>query len=91
MVLRAAVGRDPSMGGLTLEGQDLAGLDHNAELQNKLRGTFEEGFQQTQHADISALEHHAPVEVVPLVVAAPTALHTQIQGVNVPMGEGGGG
>ena len=68
-------GAGPRRGGLTLEGQDLAGLDHNAELQNQLRGTFEEGFQQTQHADISALEHHAPVEVVPLVVAAPTALH----------------
>lgn len=73
--------------GLTLKWQDLTGLDHDAELQHQLRGTLQEGLEQTQHADVSTLKHHAPIEVMPLVVPTPAALHTQIQGMDIPTGQ----
>lgn len=69
---------------LTLQRQDLAGLDHDAELQHQLGGALQEGLEQPQHADVRALEHHAPVVVTPLGVAVPAALNAQIQGVDVP-------
>lgn len=72
-------------GTLTLKGQHLTGLDHDAELQHKLRGALQEGLEQTQHADIGALEHHAPVVVAALRVPVPAALHAQIQGVDIPV------
>ncbi|TNN73305.1 hypothetical protein EYF80_016468 [Liparis tanakae] len=65
-------------------GQHLLGLDHDAELQHQLRGALQEGLEQTQHADIGALKHHAPVVVSALGVSVPAALHTQIQGVDIP-------
>lgn len=73
------------LGTLTLEGQHLTGLDHDAELQHQLRGALQEGLEQTQHADISALKHHAPVVVTALGVSVPAALHAQIQGVDIPV------
>lgn len=69
----------------TLERQNLLGGDHDAELQNQLRRALQEGLQQTQHADVSALEHHPPVEVAPLRVSMPTALHAQVESVDVPV------
>lgn len=72
------------MGPLTLKGQHLTGLDHDAELQHQLRGALQEGLEQTQHADICALKHHAPEVVAALGVPVPAALHAQIQGVDVP-------
>lgn len=72
-------------GALTLKGQHLTGLDHDAELQHQLRGALQEGLKQTQHADIGALEHHAPVVVSALGVSVPAALHAQIQGVDIPV------
>lgn len=70
----------------TLKRQDLLGVDHDAELQNQLRCALQEGLQQTQHADVGALEHHAPVEVTALGVSVPPALHAQVQSVDVPAG-----
>lgn len=70
---------------LTLEGQHLPGVDHDAELQDQLGGALQEGLQQAQHADISALKHHAPVVVAALGVSVPTALHAQIQSVYIPV------
>lgn len=72
-------------GTLTLKGQHLSGLVHDAELQNQLGGALQEGLKQTEHADIGALKHHAPVVVPALGVPVPAALHTQIQGVDVPV------
>lgn len=69
---------------LTLEGKHLLGVNHDAELQNQLGGALQEGLQQAQHADISALEHHAPVVMAALGVPVPTALHAQIQSVYIP-------
>lgn len=72
-------------GTLTLKGQHLTGLDHDAELQHKLRGALQEGLKQTQHADIGALKHHAPVVVTALGVPVPAALYAQVQGVDIPV------
>ena len=72
------------LGTLTLEGQHLTGQDHDVELQHQLRGALQEGLEQTQHADISALKHHAPVVVTALGVSVPAALHAQVQGVDIP-------
>lgn len=72
-------------GTLTLEGQHLIGIYHDAELQHKLWGTLQEGFKQAEHADISTLKHHAPVVVTALWVCMPAALHTQIQGMDIPV------
>lgn len=69
---------------LTLKGQHLTGLDHDGELQNQLRGALQERLEQTQHADISSLEHHAPVVVAPLGIPMPATLHTQVKGVDIP-------
>lgn len=73
------------IGILTLKGQHLLGMDHDAELQNQLRGAFKEGLEQTQHADIGTLKHHAPVVVTALGVSVPPTLYAQIQSVDVPV------
>lgn len=70
---------------LTLEGQHLPGVDHDAELQNQLGGALQEGLQQAQHADISALKHHAPVVMAALGVSVPAALHAQVQSMYIPV------
>lgn len=70
---------------LTLKRQHLTGVDHDAELQHQLGSALQEGLKQTQHADIGALKHHAPVVVTPLGVSMPAALHSQIQGVDIPV------
>lgn len=62
----------------------MVAVDHDAELQYQLGGALEEGLQQPQHADVSALKHHSPVIVLPLVLPPPAALHTQVQCVEVP-------
>lgn len=81
LMIAVLIGRSVA---LTLKGQHLRGLDHDGELQHQLRGAFQEGLEQTQHADISTLEHHAPVVVAPLGIPVPSTLHTQVQGVDVP-------
>lgn len=72
-------------GTLTLKWQHLTGLDHDAELQHELRGALQEGLEQTQHADIGALKHHAPVVMAPFGVPVPAALDAQIQSVDIPV------
>lgn len=74
------------LGTLTLKGQHLAAVDHDAELQHQLRSALQKGLEQTQHADICILKHHAAVEVTALGVSMPAALHPQIQGVDIPEG-----
>ncbi|MED6255371.1 hypothetical protein ATANTOWER_008794, partial [Ataeniobius toweri] len=71
-------------GALTLKRQHLTAVDHDAELQHELRSALYEGLEQTQHADICALKHHAAVVVTALWVSMPAALHPQIQGVDIP-------
>lgn len=59
-------------------------MNHDAQLQDKLRGRFQEGFQEAEHSDVSALKHQTPVEVAPGAAAVPAALSTQVEGVEVP-------
>lgn len=73
---------------LTLQGQDLVGLDHDAQLQHQLGGALQEDLQQAQHADVGTLEHQAPVVMALLVVPPPAALHPQVQGVDIPEDRG---
>lgn len=68
----------------TLQGQYVVAVDHDAELKNELRSALQEGLQQPQHVDVSALEHQTPVEVMLPGAAMPTALHSQVQGVDIP-------
>lgn len=62
----------------------MVAVDHDAELQHELRRALQESLQQPQHVDVSALEHQTPVEMTLTRVAMPTALHSQVQGVDVP-------
>lgn len=60
-------------------------LDHDAELQDQLRGRLQESLQQPQHVDVRVLEHHGPVPA-PLVLLLPTRHDAQVQGPDVPEG-----
>lgn len=62
-------------------------MDHDAQLEDELRGRLQEGFQEAEHGDVSALEHQPPVEVAAGPIAVPTALGAQVEGVDVPEGE----
>lgn len=59
-------------------------MDHDAQLQDQLGGGLKEGFQETEHGDVSALKHQPPVEVAARSAAVPAALSTQVEGMNVP-------
>lgn len=73
----------------TLQREDDVSVDHDAQLEDELRSRFEEGLQQAQHGDVSALKHQPPVEVTAGPVAMPTALGTKVESVDVPEGERG--
>lgn len=59
-------------------------LDDDAELQDKLRRTLQEGSEQVEHADISILVHHPPVEPPAVVLATAPAPDAQVDGVEIP-------
>lgn len=75
--------RSPRKAGLTLQWEDGVPVDHDAQLQDELGGGLQEGFQEAEHGDVSALEHQLPVEVVPGSGAVPAALSAQVEGVDV--------
>lgn len=68
----------------TLQREDGVSVDHDAQLQNKLWGWLQEGLQEAEHGDVSALKHQPPVEVAAGPVAVPAALGAQVEGVDVP-------
>lgn len=68
---------------LTLQWEDGVPVDHDAQLQDELGGGLQEGFQEAEHGDVSALEHQPPVEVAPGSGAVPAALSAQVEGVDV--------
>lgn len=70
---------------LTLQWQDCVAVDHDAELQDELRCRLQEGLQEAEHCDISALKHQPPVEVAARPVAVPVAQGPQVEGMDVPM------
>ncbi|TNN46337.1 hypothetical protein EYF80_043455 [Liparis tanakae] len=59
---------------LTLQWEDDVSVDHDAQLEDELRSRLQEGFQEAQHGDVSALKHQPPVDVARCPVAVPTAL-----------------
>lgn len=59
-------------------------MDHDAQLEDELRCRFQEGLQEAEHGDVSALKHQPPVEMATGPVAVPTALGAQVEGVDVP-------
>lgn len=59
-------------------------MDHDTQLQDQLGGGLQEGFQEAEHGDVSALEHQPPVEVAARSAAVPAALSAQVEGVDVP-------
>lgn len=61
-------------------------LDHDAELQDKLGRRLQEGLQQSQHVDVSVLEHHGPVPAT-LVLLLPPRHDAQVEGPDVPVGD----
>lgn len=75
--------RSPGAAGLTLQWQHGVPVDHDAQLQDELGGGLQEGFQEAEHGDVSALEHQPPVEVAPGSGAVPAALSAQVEGVDV--------
>lgn len=62
-------------------------MDHDAQLEDELRGRLQERFQEPEHGDVRTLKHQPPVEVATGPVAVPTALGAQVEGVDVPEGE----
>lgn len=42
---------------LTLQGEDGVSVDHDAQLEDQLGGRLQEGFQEAEHGDVSALKH----------------------------------
>jgi len=74
---------------LTLQREDDVSVDHDAQLEDELRSRLQEGFQEAQHGDVSALKHQPPVEVATWPVAVATALGTKVESVDVPEGERG--
>ena len=62
-------------------------MDHDAQLEDELRRRLQEGLQQAEHGDVSALKHQPPVEMAAGTVAVPTALGAQVEGVDVPEGK----
>lgn len=75
----------PPLPSLTLQWQDCVAVDHDAELQDELRRRLQEGLQEAEHCDISALKHQPPVEVAAWYVAVPAAQGSQVEGVDVPV------
>lgn len=71
-------------GSLTLQREDGVPVNHDAQLQDELRGGLQEGLQEAEHGDVSALKHQTPVEVAPGAAAVPAALSPQVEGVEVP-------
>lgn len=69
--------------GLTLQREDGVPVDHDAQLQDELGRRLQEGFQEAEHGDVSALEHQPPVEVAPGSGAVPAALSAQVEGVDI--------
>lgn len=59
-------------------------MDHDAQLEDKLRRRLKKCLQETKHGDVSALEHQPPVEVVVGTVAMPTTLGAQVECVDIP-------
>lgn len=59
-------------------------LDDDAELQDELRRALQEGGEKVEHADISVLVHHPPVEPPAVVLAAPPAPDAQVDGAEIP-------
>lgn len=72
---------------VTLQRQNTAFMDHDAQLQNELWSRLQEGLQEAEHGDVSALKHQPPVELAAGPVAVPAALGTQVEGVDVSEGE----
>lgn len=62
-------------------------MDHDAQLEDELRSRLQEGLQEAQHGDVSALKHQPPVEVATGPIAMQTALGAKVEGVDVPAGE----
>lgn len=69
---------------LTLQRQDSIPMDHDAQLEDELWGRLQEGLQEAEHGDVSALKHQTPTEVALGPTALPTALSAQVEGVDVP-------
>lgn len=59
-------------------------MDHDAQLENELRGRLQEGLQEAEHGDVCALKHQTPTEVALGPNALPTALSAQVESVDVP-------
>lgn len=68
----------------TLDGLQFVGLDDDAELQDQLRSALQEGGQEMQHADVSELVHHPPVEPPAVMVPTAPAPDAQVDGVEIP-------
>lgn len=59
-------------------------LDDDAELQDELRRALQEGGEQVEHADISVLVHHPPIEPPAVVLTTASAPDAQVDGVEIP-------
>lgn len=68
----------------TLDGLQFVGLDDDAELQDQLRSALQEGGQEMQHADVSELVHHPPVEPPAVMVPTAPAPDAQVDGMEIP-------
>jgi hypothetical protein len=68
----------------TLDGLQFVSLDDDAELQDQLRSALQEGGQEVQHADVSELVYHPPVEPPAVMVPTAPAPEAQVDGMEIP-------